>query len=246
MQKLCTRNIQALQVTRLEEDFRGYPIIGKLHPILKKFFAIFETFCSDVTNKVWMRVCHHNMASLDDLVDRVWPAFTVKLHEVVLNLDQLKVPCREAEKLLPTGTAPQQLQAVIKGLNACGMSVANINVDEISSKVQLYGGLQAVTKEAKQLLRVIHNFQLQGELVRVLHIADVSSCSLHASVNFLTRSHMAIIASPYLCIIVIRFQHGLQKSLSVSWIDSMKRLQSSCPDTVHSLPALRSCPSVMN
>ena len=194
MQKLCTRNIQALQVTRLEEDFRHCPIIRKLQPILKNFFAIFETFHSDVTSKIWMHVCSHNVASLDDLVDRVWPTFTLKLQEVVLNLGQLKVPCREAEELLPTGTAPQQLQTVIKGLNACGMSVANVNIAEISSKVRLYGGLQAVTREAKQLLHVIHNFQLQGELVRVVHISDVSG--LHASVNFLTRLCMAVIACP--------------------------------------------------
>ena len=174
MQKLCTRNIQALQATRLEEAFSDYPVVRKLHPILKNFFAIFATFRSDVTNKIWMHVCSHNMASLGDLVDRVWPAFTVKLREVVLNLGQLKVPCREAEELLPTGTAPQQLQAVIKGLNACGMSVANINVGEISTKVQLYGDLCAVTKEARQLLHVIHNFQLQGDLFRLRHIADVS------------------------------------------------------------------------
>lgn len=174
---ICTRNIQFLQVTRLQEQFSCFTVVEKLDPILKKFYVIFESFHSDITSRIWTQVCLHTMASLQDLVDRVWPTFTAKLREVVVNLGQLKVPCQEAEELLPTETAPQQLQAVINGLNACGMPVAGINVEEISSKVRLYGGLRAIAEEAKQLLRVIHNFQLQGELCisRVQHIADVSS-----------------------------------------------------------------------
>ena len=175
VQKLCKHNIHACPVAKLQEEFSDHAVIEKLYPILNNFYTVFERFHSDITNKIWTQVCRHNIASLQDLVENVWPTFTAKLQEMVINMGQLKVPCGEAEELMSTGTAPQQLQTVVKALKACGMPVAAvINVDEISSKVRLYGGLQAVAQEARKLLCVIGNFGLEGDITRVLNIANVS------------------------------------------------------------------------
>ena len=173
--KLCKRNVQACPVVKLQEEFSDVAVVKGLYPILDNFLKVFETFHSDITSKVWTQVCRHNIASLQDLVDNVWQTFTAKLQEMVASMGQLKVPCREAEELMPTGTAPRQLQTVVKGLRACGMPVAaDIDVYEISRRVRLYSGLQAVAEEAKQLISVVRNFQFQGDFTRVLHIADVS------------------------------------------------------------------------
>lgn len=179
VQELCKRNVQTCPVAKLQKVFSDYSVVESLCPILDDFSIVFKTFCSDITSKIWRQVCHHSIASLQDLVEKVWPAFTVKLKEVVISMGQLKVPCREAEELMPTGTAKQQLQTVVEGLRACGMTVAvDVNVDEISSKVQLYRDLQAVAEEARHLLCVIRNFELQGDFSTVLNIANVSN--LHA------------------------------------------------------------------
>ena len=179
VQELCKRNIHSCPVAKLQEEFSDYAVVQRLYPILNNFYTVFKTFQSDITKKIWTQVCCHNVTSLQDLAEKVWPAFIAKLQIMVLNMSQLKVPCGEAENLMPTGTAPQQLQMVVKALKACAMPVAVvINVDEISSKVRLYGGLQAVAKEARQLLCVIRNFELEGDFTRLLNIANVST--LHA------------------------------------------------------------------
>ena len=294
-------------------------------------------------------------------------------------MGQLKVPCREAEELMPTGTAPKQLQMVVNALRACGIPVAaGVDAYEIARRVRLYGGLQVVAKEARQLLCVIRNFQIQGDFTRVLHIADVSMhftciahcfkvfpfqclsltfkqamfltlygvnwqylptliiasgskvlagshvsrtvlacalhlhhvnyCCLHANTKFVNfandvtfefsstsggcsgdgnadswtevknlrynfRRTSDALPTPYVYwhhySIFIPFEipfiftlhvshitpihcpsarshHYLLNSLSVSWINSMKRLKSSCMDTVAFMPALRNCLSVIN
>lgn len=178
VQEVCKRNILACQVVNLQDVFRDYAVVKKLEPILNDFVTIFETFHSDITPKIWAQVCRR-MTSLQDLVDNVWQPFTVKLQEVVVNLGQLKVSCREAEELMPTGTSTKQLQTVVKALTACGMPVpADMNFDEISRRLRLYGGLQTVSKDARKLLCVIGHFGIQGDFSRVLNVADVSN--LHA------------------------------------------------------------------
>ena len=178
VQELCKRSIHSCPVAKLQEEFSDYAVVQRLYPILNNFYTVFETFHSDITNKIWTQICH-NVTSLQDLAEKIWPAFIAKLQEMVFNMSQLKVPCGEAENLMPTGTAPRQLQTVVKALKACAMPVTVvISVDEISSKVRLYGGLQAVAKEARQLLCVIRNFELEGDFTRLLNIANVSS--LHA------------------------------------------------------------------
>ena len=175
VQELCKRNIHACPVAKLQNVFSDCTVVECLYPILDTFYRLFKTFCSDITCKIWKQVCHHNIASLRDLVKNVWSTFTVRLQEVVISMDQLKIPCREAEELMPTGTAAQQLQTVVKGLRACGMPVTvDINVDKISSKVHLYRGLKAVAKEAGRLLCVIKKFELQGDFSSVHNIANVS------------------------------------------------------------------------
>lgn len=179
VQRFCKRNYQTYPVIKLQERFSDVPVVKGLYPILSNFFKVFETFHSDITSKIWTKVCHYNLARLQDLVDNIWQTFIIKLQEMVTNMDQLKVSCIEAEELLPPGTAPQQLLTVCNALNACGISVpADINVNEISRRVRLYSGLHAVAMEAGQLVDVIRNFQIQGDLTRVLSIADVSR--LHA------------------------------------------------------------------
>ena len=175
IQDLCRQDIHACQVDKLQEQFRDYPVIERLIPILNNFWRIFETYHSDITSKIWMQVCRDKVACLQDLVETIWPTFIVKLHEMVVNMSQLKVPCGEAENLMPTGTAPQQLKNVINGLKACDMPVTDhINVDEISSKVRLYDGLKVVSKEARLLLSVIRKFELEGDFTLVVNIANVS------------------------------------------------------------------------
>lgn len=176
IQDLCRQDIHACQVAKLQEQFRDYPVVERLHPLLNDFCRIFETYHSDITSKIWMQVCRDKVASLQDLAERIWPAFIVKLQEMVVNMSQLKVPCGEAENLMPTGTAPQQLKNVVKGLRACHIPVVyDINVDEISSKVRLYDGLKAVSKQARLLLSVIRRFELEGDFTIVVNIANVSS-----------------------------------------------------------------------
>ena len=174
VQDLCKRDIQACPVVRLQETFSGFSVVKELYPILDDFVVIFETLASDITSKIWTQVCH-KMTSLQDLVNNVWQIFIGKLQDMVFNMGQLKVACREAEELMATGTASQQLQTVVKALKTCGIPVAtDCDVFEVSRRVRLYGGLQAVSKEAKQLLCVIDNFQIQGDFTRVINIADVS------------------------------------------------------------------------
>lgn len=176
IQDLCRQDISACQVAKLQEQFRDYPVVERLHPILNNFYRILETYHSDITSKIWMQVCRDKVASLQDLAERIWPAFIVKLQEMVVNVSQLKVPCGEAENLMPTGTAPQQLNNVVKGLRACHIPVEyDINVYEISSKVRLYDGLKAVSKQAGLLLSVIRRFELEGDFTLVVSIANVSS-----------------------------------------------------------------------
>lgn len=242
VQKLCRRNIQAHPVAKLKEIFSYHPVVEKLYPLLHVFFTIFETFRSDITSKIWTQVCRHDMASLQDLVE-VWPTFTARLQEMVANFGQLKVPCGEADELMSTGTSAQQLRTVIKGLKACSMQVVDIDVEVISSKVRLYGGLQAVAKVARQLLCVATNFELQGDFSRVYNIADVRKlyANMHDSFNsmdFLTLQNVrytytefvkqSIFRSYYsMYCSLARFHQSWQKSLSVSWMSSMEKLQSS-------------------
>ena len=174
LKALCKRNIQACPVVKLQDTFSDFPVVEELHSILDKFVVVFETFHSDITSKIWTQVCH-KMTSLQDLVDNVWQTFIGKLQDMVFNMSQLKVACREAEELMATGTGAQQLQTVVKALKTCGIPVAtHCDVFEVSQRVKLYGGLQAVSREAKQLLHVIDNFQIQGNFTRVINIADVS------------------------------------------------------------------------
>ena len=183
VQELCKRSVHDSPVVKLQEEFSDVAVVKGLYPILNNFLTVFETFHSDITSKIWTQTCRHNIASLQDLVDNVWQTFTVKLQEMVVNMGQLKVPCREAEDLMPTGTASKQLQTVVNALRACDIPVAaGVDAYEIARRVRLYGGLQAVAKEARQLLCVIRNFQIQGDFTRVLHIADVSmhfTCIAH-------------------------------------------------------------------
>lgn len=185
VRSLCRRNIHTHAAAKLQEVFSDYPVVEKLYPILDMFFTIFETFRSDITSKIWTHICQHNMTSLQDLVDKVWPAFTVRLQEMVVNFGQLKVPCGEAEELMSTGTSALQLRTVIKGLKACHMQVVDINVEEITSKVRLYHGLQVVANEARQLLGVVRKFELQGDFSRVFNIADVRKlcANMHGTFN---------------------------------------------------------------
>ena len=174
VQNLCRRNINTHPVVKLQEFFHGYPVVEQLYVILNMFTTICETYHSDITSKIWTQVCRrHNMTSLQDLVDKVWPTFTGRLQEMVIHFSQLKVPCGEAAELMSAGTSAQQLRTVIKALKACDMEVAQIDVEEISGKVRLYHGLQAVTKQAGQLLCVITSFDLQGDFKTVFNIADV-------------------------------------------------------------------------
>ena len=185
VQRLCNCNIHARPVVKLQEEFRNVAVVEGLYPILDNFLKIFETYHSDISSKIWTQICCcQRLTSLQDLVDNVWQTFAYKLQEMVTNMGQLKVPCREAEELMPTGTAPQQLLTVCKALKACNMPVTgDINVFEISKRVRLYGGLQAVATEAKQLLVVLRNFEIQGDYTELLNIADVSS--LHACIAHL-------------------------------------------------------------
>ena len=183
IQNLCKKDIQTCPVIRLQENFSGYPVVEKLCPILSSFCQIFDTFRSDITCKIWMQVCEHDVASVQDLVERVWPIFIGTLQKMLVSLSQLTVPCGEAEFLMPTGTAAQQLSNVVKALMACQLTEGiNINVDEISSKLRLYDGLKAVSKQAEQLLRVARNFGLEGDFTVVVNIANVSS-HLHVLLN---------------------------------------------------------------
>ena len=176
IQNLCRKGIQTCPVIRLQEHFSGYPVVERLRPILGTFCQIFDTFRSDITSKIWMQVCEHDVANVQDLVERVWPIFIDTLQKMVVSLSQLTVPCGEAEFLMPTGTAPQQLRNVVKALMACQLTDGvNLNVDEISSKVRLYDGLKTVSKQAEQLLRVTRNFGLEGDFTVVVNIANVSS-----------------------------------------------------------------------
>ena len=185
VQRLCKCNIHARPVVKLQEEFRNVAVVEGLYPILDNFLKIFETYHSDISSKIWTQICCcHRLTSLQDLVDNVWQTFAFKLQEMVTNMSQLKVPCREAEELMPTGTAPQQLLTVCKALKACNMPVTgDINVFEVSKRVQLYGGLQAFATDAKQLLFVLRNFEIQGDCTEVLNIADVSG--LHACIAHL-------------------------------------------------------------
>ena len=183
IQNLCKKDIQTCPVIRLQEHFSDYPVVEKLRPILSSFCQVFDTFRSDITCKIWMQVCEHDVASVQDLVERVWPNFIGTLHKMVVSLSQLTMPCGEAEFLMATGTAAQQLSNVVKALMACRLTEGvNINVAEISSKVQLYDGLKAVSKQAEQLLRVARNFGLEGDFTVVVNIANVSS-HLHVLLN---------------------------------------------------------------
>lgn len=183
IQNLCRKDIQTCPVIRLQEHFSGYPAVERLRPILSSFCQIFDKFRSDITSKIWRQVCEHDVTSLQDLVERVWPIFIATLQKVVVSLSQLTVPCGQAEFLMPTGTAPQQLRNFVKALMACRLTGAdNINVDKISSKVRLYDGLKTVSKQAEQLLRVARNFGLEGDFTVVVNIANVSS-HLHVFLN---------------------------------------------------------------
>ena len=176
IQNLCRKDIQTCPVVRLQEHFSSHPVVERLRPILSSFCQIFDTFCSDITSKIWMQVCEQDVTSVQDLVERVWPFFIGTLQKMVVSLSQLTVPCGEAEFLMPTGTAPQQLRNVVKALMACQLTGrVNIDVDEISSKVRLYDGLKAVSKQAEQLLRVVRNFGLEGDFTVVVNVANVSS-----------------------------------------------------------------------
>ena len=151
-------------------------MVDSVHPILNDFAQLFETFHSDITSKVWMQICQQDVANLQDLVERVWPIFIDRLQEMVVSMSQLTMPCGEAASLMPTDTAPQQLRNVVRGLKVCHKPVAdNINVDEVCSKVRLYDGLKAVSKQAEQLLSVTRKFKLEGDFAIVVNIADVSS-----------------------------------------------------------------------
>ena len=182
VQRLCKCNIHARPVVKLRERFKDVAVVEGLYPILDNVLKIFETYHSDISSKIWTQICCcHRITSLQDLVDNVWQTFTFKLQEMVTNMSQLKVSCREAEELMPTGTAPQQLLTVCKALKACNMPVTgDINVFEVSKRVRLYGDLQAVATDAKQLLVVLRNFEIQGDYTELLNIADVSS--LHACI----------------------------------------------------------------
>lgn len=190
VQRCCKRNIHAHPVVKLQEEFRDVAVVEGLYPILDNFLKIFETYHSDISSKVWTQICRcHRMTSLQDLVDNVWQTFALKLQEMVTNMSQLKVPCREAEELMPTGTAAQQLRTVCKALNACDMRVTgDINVFEVSKRVRLYGGLQAVATDAKQLLFVLRKFEIQRDCAELLNIADVSG--LHACIAHCAHSCM--------------------------------------------------------
>ena len=188
VQRLCKCNIHARPVVKIQEEFRDVAVVEGLYPILDNFDKIFETYKSDISSKIWTQICCcHRITSLQDLVDTVWQTFTSKLQEMVTNMNQLKVPCREAEELMPTGTAPQQLLTVCKALKACDMRVTgDIDVFEVSKRVRLYGGLQAVATDAKQLLVVLRNFKIQRECTELLNIADVSglrACIAHLFTN---------------------------------------------------------------
>ena len=176
IQDLCKQDIRACSVDMLYELFSQYPVVGSVRPILNDFAQLFEKFQSDITSKVWMQICQQDLVNLQDLVERVWPIFIDKLQEMVVSMSQLTIPCEEAASLMPTGTAPQQLRNVVRGLKACHKPVVdNINVDEVCSKVRLYDGLKAVSKQAEQLLSVTRKFKLEGDFAIVLDIADVSS-----------------------------------------------------------------------
>ena len=186
VQRLCKCNIHARPVVKLQEEFRDVAVVEGLYPILDNFLKIFETYHSDISSKIWTQICcRHRLTTLQDLVNNVWQTFAFKLQEMVTNMSQLKVPCREAEELMPTGTAAQQLLTVCKALRACDMPVTgDINVFEVVSKrVRLYGGLQAVATDAKHLLFVLRNFEIQGDCTEVINIADVSC--LHACIAHL-------------------------------------------------------------
>lgn len=235
IQKLCRQDIHACPVARLQEHFSDYPVVERLYPILNGFYHMFRTFHSDVTSKIWMQVCGHDLAGLQDLAERVWPNFLGKLKEMLVSMSQLKVPCGEAQFLMPTGTAPQQLRNAVKGLKACGMPVSNdINFDEISSKVRLYDGLRAVSKEAEQLLTVTKKFDLQGDFTIVVNIANVS-CSttiqyrLHISSIYGTRHKFRT---------EIR---GIPLRIAVNGCTAIHILPAPCPQNVHALSTERLC-----
>ena len=181
VQDLCAQDINACQVIMLPQLVSFYPVVETLRPILNNFCQIFETFHSDITSKIWMQIFPQNVATLQDLVERVWPKFIGKLQDMVVKMSQLTVPCEEAAFLMPSGTAPQQLRNVLEGLKACHeLSVAdNINVNEVCSKVQLYDSLKAVSKQAEQLLSVTQKFELEGDFAIVVNIADVRSKAQH-------------------------------------------------------------------
>ena len=180
IQELCKQDIHACWVVTLYELFIQYPVVNSVRPILNDFAQLFEKCHSDITSKVWMQICQQDVANLQDLVERVWPIFIDRLQEMVVSMSQLTMPCGEAASLMPTGTAPQQLRNVVRGLKACHKPVAdNINVDEVCSKVRLYDGLKALSKQAEQLLSVTRKFKLEGDFAIVVNIADVSSRAPH-------------------------------------------------------------------